>query len=271
MSARAVRVVTDQMGRAVQVPRRPERIVSLVPSQTELLFDLGLDAEIVGVTRFCVRPADQVRSKHIVGGTQRVGPQVIDRLRPDLIIANKEENDRNTVLRLAESYPVWVSDIAKLSDALQMIRAVGDLVRKGALANDLAADIEVGFAGLSPASPSPRVAYVIWQHPLMVAGQATFIDDMLTTCGFTNAFATRGDTRYPAVTLDGLCAADLDAVLLSSEPCPFEMRHRDAMADRLPGVAVHLVDGEMFSWYGSRLLPAIDYFGRLIESLAAPG
>ena len=204
MSARASRVVTDQMGRAVQVPRRPERIVSLVPSQTELLFDLGLDAEIVGVTRFCIRPADQVRGKHIVGGTQRVDPQVIDRLRPDLIIANKEENDRNTVLLLAESYPVWVSDITKLSDALQMIREVGDLVRKADLASDLAADIEVGFAGLSPVSPSPRVAYVIWQQPLMVAGRATFINDMLTVCGLTNAFAARGAARYPAVTIDAL-------------------------------------------------------------------
>jgi ABC-type Fe3+-hydroxamate transport system substrate-binding protein len=266
-----VRRVTDQTDRSVRVGERPRRIVSLVPSQTELLFDLGLDEEIVGVTRFCVHPAKRVAGKAIVGGTRDPDVEAIERLRPDLVIGAREENDRETLLGLAESYPVWASDVRSLAGALEMIRSVGDLVGRAGPADRLAGEIEAGFASLRPLSPARRAAYVVWPRPLMVAGRDTFIDDLLARCGLTNAAGHAEGARYPEVTVEGLRAAGLDVLLLASEPYPFEEADREAWEGRLPGVPVHLVNGEMFSWYGSRLLKAVGYLERLIGRLTVAG
>ena len=258
--------VTDQMGRAVKVPTRPQRIVSLVPSQTELLFHLGLDSEIVGVTKFCVHPAERVKSIERVGGTKQLKLDTIEHLQPDLIIGNKEENERDDILKLADSYPVWMSDVLTLDDALDMIRSVGQVVAKARAADELAAQIETAFAELRPLTRPLRVGYFIWQQPFRVAGQNTFINDMLGRCGMENAFANN-DGRYPEVTADEVRAAKLDAILLSSEPFPFKEQHRAAFAEQFPDVPVHLVDGEMFSWYGSRMLLAVDYLRELLSTL----
>ena len=262
-----MRVVRDQLGRAVQVAERPQRIVSLVPSQTELLFHLGLDEEVVGITRFCVHPADRVEGKAIVGGTRDLDLELIDRLRPDLVIGAREENDREAILRLAESYPVWVSDVTTLAAALEMIRAVGDLVGRAGPAGQLAEEIGAGFSSLRPLSPPRRTAYLVWPRPLMVAGRGTFIDDLLRRCGLANVAASPEGARYPEMTVDDLRSAGLEVLLLSSEPHPFGEPDRAEWSGRLPGVEVHLVDGAMFAWYGSRLLKAVDYFERLIGRL----
>lgn len=259
-----MRQVTDQMGRKVRVPLRPSRIISLVPSQTELLFDLGLDDEIVGVTKFCVHPADRVAQKQTVGGTKQFRFDVIDQLRPELILGNKEENYPEGIARLAASYPVWLNDIYTLDDALAMIRQVGELVNKTAVATQLTEQIETKFAGLRPLKRPLRIGYFIWQKPFMAAGQHTFIHDMLARCGFENAFAAVGNGRYPELTPQQIRDANLDAILLSSEPFPFTEKHRQEVGEMFPGTAVHLVDGELFSWYGSRLLKAPDYFQQLI-------
>ena len=260
--------VTDQMGRVIAVPNRPQRIVSLVPSQTELLFDLGLDREIVGVTRFCIHPAALVGAKQQVGGTKQLEFGAIDRLRPDLIIGNKEENVRDDILKLAESYPVWISDVVTLADALDMIRQVAQLVGKSEVGEGLSAQIEAAFAELRPLARPLCVGYFVWQKPYMVVGRDTFIHDMLGRCGMENGFAATGDGRYPEVSAADVIAAKLDAILLSSEPFPFGTKHRTTLAEQFPGVAVHLVDGEMFSWYGSRLLRAVEYFQDLLATLA---
>ncbi|KPJ83294.1 MAG: iron ABC transporter [Gemmatimonas sp. SG8_17] len=259
--------VIDQMGRVMAVPTRPRRIISLVPSQTELLFDLGLDREIVGLTRFCVHPADRVQSKQRVGGTKRIDFRTIDRLQPDLIIGNKEENERADILKLAESYPVWMSDVVTLDGALDMIRQVGRIVAKPDAADQLTTRIDAAFAALQPLNRPLRVAYLVWQKPFMVAGHDTFIDDMLGRCGMENAFAARNGGRYPEVTAEDVKTAELDAILLSSEPFPFNDKHRTEFADCFPGVPVYLVNGEMFSWYGSRLLLAVDYLEALLATL----
>lgn len=262
-----VRSVTDQMGRQVHAPRHPSRIVSLVPSQTELLFDLGLDAEIAGVTKFCVHPAAKVAQKQSVGGTKKLRFDVIERLEPDLILGNKEENDREGILQLAQRYPVWMSDVITLDDACAMIRQVGELVNKRKKAHRLADQIESAFANLTPWAQSQRVGYCIWQAPFMMAGRNTFIDDMLARCGFVNAFAQRRDSRYPQVTPDQIRATGLDALLLASEPFPFAEKHRQTFFETFPGIAVYLVDGQMFSWYGSRLLLAAQYLRQLRASM----
>lgn len=263
----------DQMGRTVQVPYHPQRIISLVPSQTELLFDLGLDVQIVGVTKFCVHPASKVTQKQSVGGTKQFRFDVIEALQPDLIFGNKEENYREGIEQLAQKYPVWVSDIKGLPGALDMVRRVGALVNRAEASRQMAHNIAERFAHLGAAKLPLRTAYVIWQKPIMVVGAETFIHDMLTRCGLLNAVAATdgryaASGRYPTLTLAQLHAADLDLILLSSEPFPFKEKHRQAWQTHFPAARVELVDGEMFSWYGSRLLSAVPYFAELISRLA---
>ncbi|MCL4868425.1 MAG: ABC transporter substrate-binding protein [Anaerolineae bacterium] len=260
------------MGRELTVPSRPQRIISLVPSQTELLFDLGLAAVIVGRTKFCLHPTAKVRQKPSVGGTKQFRFDLIDQLQPDLIIGNKEENYQAGIERLAAQYPVWMSDITNLAQALAMIRQVGKLVDRKGPAEQLAAAIEKEFATLPRLSRPRRVGYFIWQNPYMVAGQSTFIHDMLDRCGFVNPFAEEGSGRYPELTPDQIRAANLDLILLASEPFPFAEKHRQMFLTQFD-CPVHLVDGEMFSWYGSRLLLAAAYLQQLIlglEGIAHP-
>lgn len=259
--------VVDQMGRTVHGPVRPQRIVSLVPSQTELLFDLQLAGRIVGRTRFCVHPAGQVQGVTVVGGTKQFRFDVIDRLQPDLIIGNKEENYPEGILRLAQTYPVWMSDVITLADALAMIRAVGRLVGRTEQADALAADIAARLDALPAVHPALRVAYLIWQKPFMAAGAGTFIDALLARCGLHNVFDQPARGRYPSVTLDDLAAARPDVVFLSSEPFPFREQHARALRAQLPAAVIRLVDGEMFSWYGSRLRLAADYLAHLVAEL----
>lgn len=267
MSIATTQTVLDQLGRSVTTPRWPQRIISLVPSQTELLFDLGLENEIVGRTKFCLHPADKTAQIPSVGGTKQFRFDLIDRLQPDLIIGNKEENYQEGIERLTMSYPVWMSDVKNLAEALAMIRCVGELVGRAGRAETLATAIAAKFAQLPTLSRPLRVGYFIWQKPYMVVGQPTFIHDMLSRCGFVNAFAVEGDGRYPELTSMQIHTAHLDAILLSSEPFPFAEKHRQQFLAEF-GVPVHLVNGEMFSWYGSRLLLAADYLRDLVAMLS---
>lgn len=259
-----MKVTTDQMGRQVMVPHLPQRIISLVPSQTELLFDLGLAQQIVGVTKFCIHPAEKVRTKPSVGGTKKFRFDLIAQLQPDLIIGNKEENYQEGIEQLASQYPVWMSDIADLPTAVAMIRAVAALTGRAQAAEPLLAQIEQGFAQL-PVLPRPLTAvYLIWQKPYMAAGAATFIGDLLGRCGLVNLV---GDGRYPEITLAWLQQVQPALLLLSSEPFPFAAKHQQELAALLPQTRVLLVDGEMFSWYGSRLATAVGYLRQWVGQL----
>lgn len=248
-----------------------KRIISLVPSQTELLYSLGLEDSVVGITRFCVHPDSWFRQKARIGGTKAIDPARVDALQPDLIIANKEENERPQIEALAERYPVWVSDIKTLSDALDMIRSIGELTDTVHKADALADEIARRFAALettilpreAPQS-RPLVAYLIWRNPWMAAGGDTFIHQMLTHAGFNNLFADK--TRYPEIDLTQLVGTDI-TILLSSEPYPFRERHIREIKETLPQARVELVDGELFSWYGSRLLLSPAYFQQLREQV----
>lgn len=253
---------TDQTGRRVDIPSPPQRIVSLVPSQTELLYDLG--ADVAGITKFCIHPEEWFRSKTRVGGTKQVKPEVIASLRPDLIIANKEENEKEQVESLAKDYPVWVSDIHTLNDALDMITSLGDILSKRHAAHQLTQHIFERFDLLQPLRPAVPTAYFIWRDPWMVAGNDTFIHQMLHACGLRNVF--EDIPRYPSISLARLAASGCRLVLLSSEPYPFKEKHIEEIKAYLPDAEVLLVDGEMFSWYGSRLLHAPGYFNELLNS-----
>lgn len=246
------------------LPYPPQRIISLVPSQTELLYDLGLRKRIIGITKFCIHPAEAVKNVTQVGGTKNFRFEVIDELQPDLIIGNKEENYQEGIERLASAYPVWISDIYTLEDALHSIKKIGELTGTPLRASQITAAIRQGFAALVPGSPV-KVVYLIWKNPWMAAGSQTFIDDMLHRCGFTNALAHL--PRYPVVTEEALRNAAPDYLFLSSEPYPFQEKHLAELEAICPAAKVILVDGEMFSWYGSRLLQATGYLNKLVYSL----
>lgn len=252
-------LIHDQMHRAVRVPEHPQRIISLVPSQTELLHDLGLGDRVVGITKFCVHPETWFRSKERVGGTKKVDMEKVRALKPDLIIGNKEENERADIEALEREFPVWMSDVRDLKDAQDMITAIGKLTSTELRAEAINQCISEAFNGLPEPSERLSAAYFIWRDPLMVAGEGTFIHDMMKRTGFDNVFAHRAE-RYAEVTPAELAAADPDVILLSSEPFPFKEEHIAEFSMICPGTPVRLVDGEFFSWYGSRLMRAPAYF-----------
>ncbi len=244
----------------------PQRIISVVPSQTELLFDLGLDDEIIGITKFCIHPANKVKGKPTVGGTKTLHLDQIHALQPDLILANKEENSREQIEELQRHYPVHVTDIITLSDALAMICEVGQLVGRAHQADKMVQQIASSFSSLLPLPFPSSVAYLIWRNPYMVAAGDTFIHAMLEAAGFQNAFASH--TRYPDVSPDDLRAVNPDLIFLSSEPYPFTEKHIAELQDICPSARVRVVDGEVFSWYGSRLLQTGPYLRNLQNEIA---
>lgn len=254
---------TDQLGRTVLLPTLPGRIVSLVPSQTELLAYLGLDAEVVGITKFCVHPQHWFRSKQRIGGTKNVHQQRVEGLAPQLVLANKEENVRDQVESLATHFPTWISDVNNLAEALDMIRSVGHITGRASKAAQLAKEIEQSFQSLTQLHPAPRTAYLIWKDPYMTVGGDSFINDMLRHAGFRNVFADQ--QRYPSLSAEALQAMNPEVVLLSSEPYPFSQKHIAELQQLLPRATILLVDGEMFSWYGSRMLHAPAYFAQVQE------
>lgn len=245
----------------------PKRIVSLVPSQTELLFTLGLNEETIGITRFCIHPPNWFNTKTKIGGTKTINIAGIHQLKPDLIIANKEENLKEQIEQLAAEYPIWLTDVSNFDDALLMIKDIGELTGKKQQAVDLIKQIQNSFELLPPIKKQVKTAYLIWQNPYMTVGGDTFIHDMLSRCGFDNIFGDK--SRYPEIIIQDLLAANCRLLLLSSEPYPFKQVHINELEKKLPNTKIILVDGEMFSWYGSRILQSVSYFKQLITETEA--
>ncbi|MBI2270702.1 MAG: ABC transporter substrate-binding protein [Bacteroidetes bacterium] len=262
--------LVDQMGTTIELKEAPTRIISLVPSQTELLYDLGAGEKVLGITKFCIHPDEWFRNKTRVGGTKQLNFDKIKVLQPDLIIGNKEENEQIQIEELMRHYPVWMSDIKNLDDAINMITEAGSIINKKENAQKLTGTIIKEFEklkGLNIKRKKIRTAYLIWNKPIMCAGPGTFIDEMLRLCGFQNIFRNKGNSRYPEITADELKKNDPELILLSSEPFPFKEKHMAEFQKACPNAIIKLVDGELFSWYGSRLQYAPSYFIRLIGSL----
>jgi ABC-type Fe3+-hydroxamate transport system substrate-binding protein len=261
-------VFIDQLGRSLELNHVPQRIVSIVPSQTELLYDLGLANEVIGITKFCVHPDAWFRTKTRVGGTKNLNLNIIANLKPDLIIANKEENSKDQIEVLEKYFPVWVSAVKTISHALEMIQSIGQISDRTNEAWLLKNEIETRFKSFSQKltnSNRSRTAYLIWRKPYLTAGGDTFIGDMLNYCGLRNIF--QAANRYPEITEKDILENDCELLLLSSEPFPFRQKHVNELQKNLPGVKIILVDGEIFSWYGSRLLRAPQYFRHLLDEI----
>ena len=255
----------DQLDRIIHLKKTPKRIVSLVPSQTELLVDLGLEANIVGITKFCVHPKHLLKSKTIVGGTKQIKLEKIKALKPDIILCNKEENTKDIVEVCEQICSVHISDIFNIEDSLSLINQYGTIFNKKEQAikiiNEIKNEAE-DFKVFIQKAPTLKVAYFIWKNPWMVAANNTFINYVLGLNKFNNVYET--ENRYPEVELNNLTInKDVDAVLLSSEPFPFNNSHKKEVQDFFPNANIIIVDGEMFSWYGSRLTKAFAYFKSL--------
>ncbi|MBD0778486.1 ABC transporter substrate-binding protein [Maribacter sp. ANRC-HE7] len=256
--------IKDQLGRTTVLPSWPFRIISLVPSETELLVDLGLEEYIVGITKFCVHPAYLKKTKTIVGGTKKVSFDKIAELNPNIILCNKEENTKEIVETLEKKYAVHVSEVNNIKNALHLIKQYGTLFNCAEKSEILVSGIErkqKSFKTFIEHKPQKKVLYFIWKKPWMLAGKGTFIDALLQLNGFINM--SPENPRYPTIDDNLLNNTEVDMALLSSEPFPFKEQHiNDLENTGIKGKGL-LVDGEYFSWYGSRLLLAFEYFKSL--------
>lgn len=264
---------TDQIGNTITLAGTPKRIVSLVPSQTELLFDLGLEESLVGITKFCVHPYHLKQTKKIIGGTKKIHIEKIRLLQPDIIIANKEENTQEIVESLKEVAPVWTSDVITIQDSIDMIEKLGKIFSVRTKAQQLIDKINFGlndFQMFMKGKPLKRAAYFIWKDPYMTAGGNNFINELLKLNHFTNIYEDR-ESRYPEVIVQKMrIQGDPQFVLLSSEPYPFKDEDAFELGRYTHHANTVFVDGEMFSWHGSRLIKAFQYFKQLQKRIEEP-
>lgn len=261
----------DQLNRSIDLKKIPKRIVSLVPSQTELLYDLGLESSILGITKFCVHPTHFKKEKTIVGGTKDVHFDRIKALKPDLILCNKEENTLEMIQELETIAPVHISDVSTIADCLELIGMYGQIFSKEKEASKIVKKIKLNheeFKVFLEDAPILKTAYFIWKKPWMVAAKDTFINELLELNKFINYYGHL--KRYPEVKLSEEHPESAELVLLSSEPFPFKEKHRIILKTFFPQARVMIVDGEAFSWYGSRLLNAFDYFKAMHQDLVKP-
>lgn len=228
-----------------------QKIISLVPSLTELLFAFGLDSHIVGRTRFCVHPNPKVNYVPIVGGTKNPRLDKITEANPDLIVANKEENRKEDIKQLQDKFDVFLTDIGNIHDALSTISELGEKLGVPERAEDLVDGIKNVFEN-RPVKEPLRTAYLIWKKPWMSVGHDTYIHDIMTHWGLINIFGNK--KRYPPFEIEELKEAKPDLILLSSEPYPFKEKDAAPIIDQFPEARIELINGEWFSWYGSRML-----------------
>ena len=252
------------MNRKCVLDSVPKRIVSLVPSQSELLWDLGLQNQLVGITKFCIYPNEMFQSIPKIGGTKNLSVDKILQLNPDLIIGNKEENTQEQILELEKQVPVWMSDVNTLDDAEQLITELGLITATQSKASEIVFSTQKFRASFKNRISSASCIYLIWNNPFYAVGKSTFIDAMLHELGFTNLIT---DERYPEITLEKINKIKPDYLFLSTEPFPFTNEIVHSIQQKLEFTQVKLVNGEFFSWYGSRIGKSENYFNQFFREL----
>lgn len=256
-------IFKDQLSRELTIEKTPIRIISLVPSLTELLVDLGLENQLVGITKFCIYPKHILKTKTIIGGTKQINSTKIQALKPDFILVNKEENTKEIVEQLKGIAPIFVSNINTINDTLDLIERLGVILNCKQKATAICKEIKVkkdDFKLFIKNKPIKKAAYFIWANPYMVVGGNNFINEMLALNNFKNVYDNQ--SRYPEIDLKEI--KETDYILLSSEPYPFQEKHKKIFKE-FTKAKIILVNGEFFSWYGSRLIKAFDYFKKFME------
>lgn len=252
-----LRTVNDHLGREVTYSYPPKKIVSFVPAITDTMYNLQLENEVVGRTRFCIYPKGKVEQAVNVGGTKDFKLNRVDELQPDLIICEKEENTREMVEELEKHYPVYCFEVQTVADSLRMIEDLGNITNRKEQAKKLREDIDQSLRSLPKLFSGKRAAYVIWQNPFMVVGKDTYINSVLETIGLTNPFSKK-EGRYPEVTEEDFRNEKLDYIFLATEPFPFRNEHVKIFNEINPEANTQIIDGEMF-WYGVKMLEAVPY------------
>lgn len=255
---------TDQTGFDVEV-NSTLRVISIVPSQTEFLVDIGLGERLIAVTKFCIHPEGLIREVGHVGGTKNLNLDKIRELNPDLIIGNKEENTKEQIEELRKDFPVWMSDIYSVDDALSMMIDLGKILNLEKESKSIVDSIQEKRSDYyKEAFQNKSCLYFIWTNPDMVVGSQNFIHDMIEESGMKNMGIELGE-RYPMLSEDIILSPDY--IFLSTEPYPFKEEHIKEFQEKFPDSKVELVDGEMYSWYGSRMVKSYDYFEKLASEI----
>lgn len=257
-------IITDALGIHFDTDLKYRRIVSLVPSQTEYIIDLIGDStyhKVVGRTKFCIHPSSKVKDISVVGGTKQIHLDKVIALNPDIIVLNKEENTKEIASELGSHFPVFTTEINSIPSALDYMFRISQLLNLANRGHQINTQILIA-QDFTP-SQFKKVIYLIWKDPYMVAGSDTFIDKMLCCAGYHNVLQSQN--RYPSVTLEEIEHLNPDYIFLSSEPYPFKEKHIEEFQSL--DIPVKIVDGEMFSWYGTRLLKSWDYFKSLAKEI----
>lgn len=262
----------DARGISVALPHNPQRIVSLICSVTETLFALGLGDRIAGCTNYCIRPMPQVESVKKIGGPKNLDIEAILALNPDLVIANIEENERGDINRLEDKgIPVFVTYPRTVNDSLTLIRTLGLITGSEQAAESFHKKAEnvvhQTLKQVALITYRSNVIYLIWRKPYMVINKDTYIHDVITLCGGINIHAEHPD-RYPEITIEDIVNAQPDIIFLPSEPFPFKKKHIKEFMHYGAIPAVHNnrvmpVDGELFSWYGVRMIFGLPYVRKI--------
>ncbi|KFF07668.1 ABC transporter substrate-binding protein [Chryseobacterium luteum] len=241
------------------------KVVSLVPSITEALFDLGLtEHEVIGRTKFCIHPESKVKNVPVIGGTKNINIDKIKALKPDLILANKEENIKEQVEALMADFKVMVTNVETIEDNYYLLKTLGNTFNREERAQQFNLKIYDVLEQAKLDSPV-KAAYLIWKNPYMTIGADTFIHKIMMEIGFENMF--KDTTRYPEIQMEDL--AEVEVIMLSSEPFPFKEKHIVEMKTFYPDKKIMIVDGEAFSWYGTHIAKCGDYFKELLAEIHA--
>lgn len=258
-------IIKDQVNRTLSLEKAPVRIISCVPSITEILFEFNPAGNIIGRTKFCIHPKPQIQQIPIIGGTKNLRLEEIKARKPDLIFANKEENQKDQIEELAKEFPCYVSDIPNVENTCAFIADLGLIFSKEDLAKRINQNIRKELNSTLKIHPVTAL-YLIWQKPYMSIGNDTYIHNMLMHSKFSNILGHK--SRYPKIDIQEINQYKPEVILFSSEPFPFKQKHMDELQDKLDYTPkMLLVDGEMLSWYGARTQAGLEYGRKLRLSL----
>ena len=254
-------IYTDQLNNKIKLNTTPKRIISIVPSQSEFLWQIGIRTQLIGITKFCIHPKEMFNKIERIGGTKKLNINKIRSLKPDLIIANKEENNQQEIEFLQKEFNVWISDIYNFNDAFYMMKKLSVILNKESETQKLITTIKASLKPIKNIFKNITVAYFIWNKPYMVAANNTYINFVLNYLGLKNT--AHNLQRYPEVNEVILKKINPNICFLSSEPYPFKQKHIIELQQILPASKIIIVDGEVFSWYGSRILQLADFVKQL--------
>lgn len=257
--------ITDDLNNRIYIASVPDKIISLCPSITETLCDIGLSDSIIGITDYCIHPIYITKNILKLGGPKTISVEKVKSLNPDIIFAVKEENTKSTIEALSKKYPCFVFDINTFNDAIGMIKILGKIFQKEDAAKVMSDLIITAFSNIPKLNHKLKYLYIVWKQPYIAVGKGTFIDSVLTKLSFSNCIKASG-LKYPKLNSD-LNSYSFDILFLASEPYKFDKKDKEEIQKKFPDKKILLVDGEMISWYGSHMLKASYYLRDLIRYL----